>query len=104
MLLERIKALKNLSHKKFASHLQGLSQYGLRSSTDFDRYHAYLNLAEDAAREAHRVRDDKATFLDAAVQTSRSRVSRLARKILSLLQPPSFVIKSKPRSSRVLRV
>jgi hypothetical protein len=51
-----------------------LSQYGLRSASDFDKYHA-LNLAEAAAREAHRVHDSKASFLDAAIQTLRSHVS-----------------------------
>ena len=74
-LLQRIKAVKNLSQQNVASHLSRLSQYGgICSSADFDKYHA-LNLAEGAAREAHRVRDDKATSLDAAVQTLRSHVS-----------------------------
>lgn len=73
-MLERIKTLESLSQPDVPSHLLRLSQYGLRSASDFDKYHA-LNLAEAAAREAHRVHDSKASFLDAAIQTLRSHVS-----------------------------
>ena len=73
-MLERIKTLESLSQPDVPSHLLRLSQYGLRSASDFDKYHA-LNLAEAAAREAHRVHDSKASFLDAPIQTLRSHVS-----------------------------
>ncbi|CAB3981996.1 Hypothetical predicted protein [Paramuricea clavata] len=74
-LLEQIKTLESLSQPDVPSHLLRLSQYGLRSASDFDKYHT-LNLAEAAAaREAHRVHDSKASFLDAAIQTLRSHVS-----------------------------
>ena len=66
--------MEELSQQNVASHLLRLSQYGLRAATDFDKYHA-MHLAEDATREAHRVKDDKATFLEAAVQTLRSHIA-----------------------------
>ena len=47
-----------------ASHLLRLSQYALRSLTDFDKYHA-LNIAEDAVRQAHRLNEGK-TLRDGA--------------------------------------
>ena len=66
-LLKRIEYLEGQSKGDFDSQQARLSAYGLRSAADFDKYSA-LSVAECVAQEAHRLSNEKASFLETAVQ------------------------------------